>query len=242
MKRILVVLIALSASTACTSRLDYLKTSPEFTHAAIEAGGIALTPVGCMVSPETVPSKQLAALRERAVLVLAEARRKMPVKTAQDTDLALGEEVWNPLMTYTKTGALPGQDLENLATRAGVRFLGLLRVETWGVEQTTEEVEVPGEDGQKNRIAYRKRSRATMQLRLTIYDNSDGSVAWLGIEEGSLANDDLGPFVSPDNAEAVRVAAAAAMKIPYPAPPAPAEVGAMIMRKFVEHFPEAAKK
>jgi len=241
MKRILVVLIALSVSAACSSRLDYLKRSPEFTHAAIEAGGIALTPAGCMVSPKKVSPKDLAALREDAVILLARERPKMPVKTAQDTDLALGDDVWNPLMTYTKTGALPGQDLENLATLAGVRFLGLLRVETWELERLTEKIELPGEDGQKNKISYRKRSWATMQLRLTVYDNKDGSLAWLGIEEGSLANDDLGPFVNPDNAEAMRVAAEASAKMPYPAPPSPAMVAEVILRKFVEHFPEAKK-
>ena len=242
MRPLLTILITISIASACTSRLDYLKKSPEFTHQAVENGGIALTPAGCMVDPELITPEDLAALREGAVLILARSRPKMPVKGAQDTDLALGDDVWNPLFTYTKTSALPGQDLEDLATRAGVRFLGLLRVETWELERLTEEIEVPGEGGEKNKIAYRKRSWATMQLRLTVYDNKDGSLAWLGIEEGSLANDELGPFVNPDNAEAVRVAAEAAMKMPYPAPPTPVEVGKMILRKFVEHFPRAAKK
>jgi hypothetical protein len=242
MKRTVVVLLALSLATACTSRLDYLKRSPEFTHQAIENGSIALTPAGCMVSPEKVTTRDLAALRAGAVAILAKARPKMPVKTAQDTDLALGEEVWNPLMTYTKTSALPGQDLETLATRAGVRFLGLLRVETWDVERVTEEIEIHGEGGAKNRIAYRKRTWGTMQLRLTVYDNKDGSLAWLGIEEASLANDDIGPFVDPDNAEAVRVAQEAATKLPYPPAPSPVAVGEVILRKFVEHFPKAPKK
>ena len=165
MNRILVTLIVLTFATACPSRLDYLKKSPEFTHAAIEAGGIAFTPAGCMVSPKKVSTKDLAALREDAVILLARERPKMPVKAAQDTDLALGDDVWNPLMTYTKTGALPGQDLDDLATRAGVRFLGLFRVETWELGHSTDAIEMPGEDGEKNKISYRKRSWATMQLR-----------------------------------------------------------------------------
>ncbi len=241
MTRTLTILMALSMIAACSSRLDYLKRSSEFTHLAVETGGIALTPAGCMVDPEIITPKDLAALRKGAVVILAKARPKMPVKTAQDTDLALGDDIWKPLFTYTKTGALPGQALEDLATRAGVRFLGLLRVETWEMEQTTDEIDIPGQDGEKNKIAYRKRSWVAMQLRLTVYDNKDGSLAWLGIEEGFAANDEISPFVDPDNADAVRAAALSAMKMPYPPFPAPAEVGKMIMRKFVTYFPKAKK-
>jgi len=239
MSRTVALLLTVSVAAACTSRLDYLKKSPDFTHVAVASGGIALTPAGCMVSPKKVSSKDLAALREAAVQVLVEARPEMPVQTAQDTDLALGDDVWNPLMTYTKTGALPGQDLEDLAQRAGVRFLGLIRVETWGVERFTEQIDIPAEGGEKEKLAFRKRTRAVMQLRLTVYDNEDGSLAWLGIEESSLDADDVGPFVSPDNEEAVMVAAEAAKKLPYPRPRSPAAVGKAIMRRFVEHFPEA---
>jgi hypothetical protein len=242
MKRIVMMVIVLALGTACTSRLDYLKKSPEFTHIAVANGGIALTPAGCMVNPEDITPDDLAALRESAVRILAKARPKMPFKTAQDTDLSLGNEIWNPLFTYTKTGALPGKNLQELAAAAKVRFLGLLRVETWEIEQLTEEVDIPGEGGEKDKIAYRKKSTATMQLRLTVYDNNDGSIAWLGIEEGTVIADDLGPFVSPDNAEAVRVAAEAAMKMPYPAAPAPVEVGEEILRRFAEHFPKATKE
>ena len=239
MNRFSTALLIVALAVACTPRLDYLKKSAEFSHPAVAEGKIALTPAGCMVSPEKVSTKDLAAIRTAAVRILAEKRPKIPILTAQETDLALGEDIWNPLMTFTKTGALPLQDLETLATRAGVRFLGLLRVETWGLEFETEESNVPGEGGEKGKIAYRKRTWATMQLRLTVYDNKDGSLAWLGIHEVSLPHDDIGPLVSPDNAEAVAVAAEAAIKLPYPPPPAPTAVAEMILRRFFENFPEA---
>jgi len=239
MNRFCTALIIVALAAACTPRLDYLKKSVEFTHPAVAEGKIALTPAGCMVSPEKVSTKDLAEIRLAAVRILASKRPKMPVMTAQDVDLALGEDIWNPLMVYTKTAALPLQDLELLATRAGVRFLGLLRVETWGLEFETEEIDIPGEDGQKGKIAYRKRTWATMQLRLTVYDNKDGSLAWLGIHEVYLPNDDIGPFVSPDNAEAVAVAAEAAIKLPYPPPSSPVAVAEVILRRFFENFPEA---
>ena len=73
MKRILLTLIVVVAAAACTSRLDYLKSSPAFTHLAIETGRIALTPAGCMVSPEKVSSKQLKALREDAAFPPSQA-------------------------------------------------------------------------------------------------------------------------------------------------------------------------
>lgn len=239
MNRICTALLIVTLAVACTPRLDYLKRSAEFTHPAVAEGKIALTPAGCMVSPEKVSTKDLAEIRNAAVRILASKRPKMPIMTAQDVDLALGEDIWNPLMAYTKTAALPPRDIEHLATLAGVRFLGLLRVETWALERVTEEIDIPGEDGEKGKIAYRKRTRATMQIRLTVYDNKDGSLAWLGIHEASLPQDDIGPFVSPDNAEAVVVAAEAAIKLPYSPPPPPVAVAEVILRRFFENFPEA---
>jgi len=236
-RRVAFVVLA-SLAAACGPRIDHLRMIEAFTYPALQEERVAFTPAGCMVSPKKVSTEDLSALREAAVRLLAEARPRLPVVGAQDADLALGEEVWNPLMTHTRTGKMPVAEVKHLAALAQVRFLAVLRVEFWTLRHDTEEIVVPREGGGREGIAFRKRTRATLQLRLTVYDAQDGAVAWLGIHEASGVRDAVGPVTDPSDAGAVAAAKAAAAAAAWPEPPLPAEVAADILTRFFAHWPK----
>jgi hypothetical protein len=227
-----------------------MQVSPDFTHAALAAGTMAVLPVARNPNAADFDDAQLGPIRGQLLSQLRERREEVKVVSADAVDRAVQDLYPEAPLDFAAGRSIDPERITALGRALGAQFVVLTRMDSYGRRKssdfrTDEERDKKGKVVRQTEIDILTHE-GTLTGALTVYKTVTGTAAWEGMHVVSDTNKIENP--RPDtggslgralmNVVADVAIDTALARDAYPEPPTASELSQALFSAFLKNWPE----